>query len=123
MAETEVVIYQEKEGQVPLLDWLDDLPVKVQDKCIVLIERLAEIGHELRRPHCDFLEQGIYELRARHGNVNYRILYAFVGRNVVLLSHGFFKERKVPKKEIVRAIRNLNNYKKDPKTHTYSGQL
>ena len=73
MAETEVVIYQEKEGQVPLLDWLDDLPAKVQDKCIVLIERLAEIGHEFRRPHCDFLEQGIYELRARHGNVNYLV--------------------------------------------------
>ena len=102
---------------------MDDLPDKVQDKCIALIELLAETGHKLRRPHCDFLEQGIYELRARRGNVNYRILYAFVGRNVVLLSHGFFKERKVPKKEIYRAIRNLDNYKKDPKTHTYSGQL
>jgi len=55
MAKTEVVIYQEQEGQVPLLSWLDSLPSIVQDKCIALIEKLAEMGYELRRPHCDIL--------------------------------------------------------------------
>jgi len=123
MARTEVVIYQDKKGQVPLLDWLDNLPVKVQDKCVALVERLAQSGHELRRPHCDFLERGIYELRARYGNVNYRILYAFVGQNIVLLSHGLLKERKVPKKEIDKAVRNLSRYIQDREAHTYSGEL
>ena len=97
MAKTGIVIYQEKEGQVPLLDWLDNLPRKVQDKCVARVELLAEYGHRLKRPHCDYLENGIYELRARHGSVNYRVLYAFVGRNIVLLSHGCTKEKKVPK--------------------------
>ena len=123
MAKSEVVIYQEKQGHVPLLVWLDNLPAKVQDKCIALVERLAQTGHELRRPHCDFLERGIYELRARHGNVNYHILYAFVGQNIVLLSHGFLKERKVPKREIDRAMRNLSKYIQDRQAHTYSGEL
>jgi phage-related protein len=123
MAQTEVVIYQEKEGQVPLLEWLDGLHPKVQDKCIALIERLAEAGHELRRPHCDFLEQGIYELRARYANVHYRILYAFVGRNIVLLSHGCFKETRVPKAQIKKAIRNRHNYLQNSKAHTYMGEL
>jgi len=105
------------------LDWLDNLPAKVQDKCVALVERLAQTGHKLRRPYCDFLEQGIYELRARYGNVNYRILYAFVGKNIVLLSHGFLKERKVPKREIDRALRNLSKYIRDREAHTYSGEL
>lgn len=123
MAKTEVVIYQERDGQVPLLEWLDNLPSKAQDKCIALIERLAEAGHELRRPHCDFLEQGIYELRAGHANVHYRILYAFVGRNVVLLAYGCLKERRVPRTAINKAVGNLNNYLQNPKAHTYFGEL
>lgn len=123
MVTTEVLIYREQEGQVPLLDWLDSLPSKARYKCIALIEQLAESGHKLRRPHCDFLERGIYELRARHGNVHCRILYAFVGRNIVLLSHGCFKKRRVPKTEINRAIRNLDKYVQDSEAHTYAGEL
>ncbi len=123
MAKTEVVIYQEQEGQVPLLNWLDSLSSIAQDKCIALIEKLAEMGYELRRPHCDILRDGIYELRARHRNVNYRILYAFIGRNIVLLSHGFTKEKKVPNTEINRAIRNRDNYIQEPQAHTYIGEL
>jgi len=123
MAKTKVVIYQEQKGQVPLLSWLDSLPSIVQDKCIVLVERLAEMGYELRRPHCDILRDGIYELRARHRNVNYRILYAFIGQNIVLLSHGFTKEKKVPDKEINRAIRNRDSYIQNSEAHMYIGEL
>lgn len=123
MAKTEVVIYQEQEGQVPLLSWLDSLPSIAQDKCIVLVEKLAEMGYELRRPHCDILRDGIYELRARYRNVHYRILYAFIGQNIVLLSHGFTKEKKVPNTEINRAIRNRDNYIQDSEAHTYIGEL
>ena len=123
MLKTEVVIYQEQEGQVPLLDWLDGLPSKAQDKCIVKVELLEEYGHKLKRPYCDYLEDGIYELRARLGNVNYRILYAFVGQNIVLLSHGCTKEKRVPKIEISRAIRNRDKYVQDSKAHTYVGEL
>lgn len=123
MPRTCIVIFQEEVGKVPLLECLDGLSPKLQDKCIEKIERLAANGYDLRRPHCDILERGIYELRARQGNIRYRILYAFVGKNVVLLSHGCFKTKKVPKKEIRRAISNLEKYKQDPEAHTYEGEL
>lgn len=123
MPRTSIVIYQEKNGQVPLLMWLDGLPTKVQDKCIEKVERLEEKGYDLKRPHCDLLEQEIYELRARYQNVHYRILYTFVGRNIVLLSHGCTKEKRVPKRELNRAVRNRDNYAQDPKAHTYVGEL
>lgn len=71
MPRTKVVIYQEEDGRVPLIGWLDRLPSKVQDKCIVKVEMLEQQGHELRRPHCDFLQNGIYELRVSFSHVNY----------------------------------------------------
>jgi len=123
MPKIKVLIYQEKVWKVPLLEWLDGLSSKVRYKCIALVELLEEKGNELRRPYCDYLEQGIYELRVRRGNVHYRILYAFVGENIVLLSHGCTKEQEVPKREIDRAIRNRDIYRSDPKAHTFFGEL
>jgi len=118
MPKTEIRIYQEIDETVPLFDWLDGLSEKVQDKCVTKIERLAELGYELRRPDCDMLEGVIYELRAKHLNVNYRILYGFCGKNIVLLSHGCTKEARVPRVEIERARMNLRNYQRNPQAHT-----
>lgn len=123
MPKTSIVIYQEKDGSVPLIEWLDGIAQKAKDKCIVKIERLEQFGYELRRPDCDLLEEGIYELRAKLNRVNYRILYSFQGRNIVLLSHGCTKEKKVSKSQINRAIRSRNNYIQNPKAHTYFGEL
>ena len=123
MPKTTIRIYRESSGSVPLLEWLDEQPVKVQDKFVVLIELLAEKGYDLRRPSCDFLESGIYELRARYLNVQYRILYAFVGKNIVLLSHGCTKDAEVPKKEIEKAIENRRKYMSNPDVHTYEAEL
>jgi putative component of toxin-antitoxin plasmid stabilization module len=118
MPKTEVRIYREIDGKVPLLDWLDDLPDKARDKCVAVIMRLADFGNQLRRPDCDYLTDGIYELRARVGNINYRILYGFTDKQIVLLSHGCTKEKKVPVKEINKAIENLQKYRQNPKVHT-----
>jgi phage-related protein len=78
---------------VPVLKWLDRLPLKVQDKCRVRIERLRDLGHELRRPEADYLRDGIYELRVGFTGMNYRILYFFYGQIAAVLSHGLVKER------------------------------
>src|ERR1019366_4808136 len=53
-------------------------------------------GHELRRPIADILRDEIYELRPSHRGVQYRILYFFRDRDVVVLSHGIMKRQKVP---------------------------
>lgn len=87
MPQTQVVFFAADDGSVPLLEWMDGLQAKVQNKCIVRIERLAELGHELRRPEADLLRDGIYELRVRAGNVHYRILY-FFHEGQAVLSHG-----------------------------------
>jgi phage-related protein len=119
MPRTELITYKEKSGDVPLLRWLESLPDKVRYKWEARFESLEQFGFELRRPICDYLRDDIYELRLRNGTINYRVLYAFVGRNVVLLSHGFSKEGKVPDIEINRAIINRRNYLINPSIHTF----
>ena len=105
MAQTEVFFFREpKNDSVPLLEWLDEMPAKVKAKCTERIDRLGEMGNELRRPEADFLRDGIYELRASYRGVHYRMLYFFAGKAVVVVSHGLSKEREVPPREIDRAV-------------------
>ena len=113
-----VIFFVEDDGTCPLLVWLDELTTKVQDKCTVRIERLAELGHEMRRPEADFLRDGIYELRTSYQNVNYRMLY-FFHQQTVVVSHGITKEKEVPKREIEHAIRNKTLFERNPAKYTY----
>lgn len=103
MPPTELLVFREANGRIPLVDWLDSLPAKHRAKCLSYMRLLANSGHELRRPAADILGNGIYELRASYNSLNYRILYFFHGRDVVVLSHGITKTRTVPAAEIERA--------------------
>ena len=120
MPETKIKIYCEEDGEAPLITWLGNQSIKIQNKSIALIDLLAEKGNDLRRPLADILEQGVWELRPLTGKVNPRILYSFVGRQKVLLSHGLIKiGAKIPRKEITRAVKNRRRYLSNPSKHTY----
>jgi phage-related protein/DNA-binding XRE family transcriptional regulator len=118
MARTDVLIYQEKDGTCPLIDWLDGLQQKAREKCIVRIERLAEKGHELRRPDSDYLRDKIYELRVALHGIQYRILYFFT-ENQCVITHGFIKEgNEVPPREISLAVARKAKFEENPMKHT-----
>jgi phage-related protein len=119
---TEVFFYQDEDGGAPVVEWLKTLrreDRKAYAKCVARIRRLAEASHELRRPEADYLRDGLYELRARHGRVNYRILYFFHGQQVALLAHGLTKEGEIPPGDIERAKRRKDAFEHDPERHTY----
>ena len=119
MPKTEVMIFAEADGSSPFLQWLDRQPPKVQEKCIVFVERLEEYGHELHRPQADYLKDGIYELRVIRQGINYRILYFFY-KHQAIISHGFMKQtNKVPENEINTAIKNKTKFLANPEKHTY----
>lgn len=120
---TKVVFFRGDDGSVPLLEWLDELPRKARAKCIARLERLAELGHELRRPEADLLRDGIYELRVGFQGINYRMLYFFYGRTAAVVSHGLRKERVVPPKEINLAVKRKRQFESAPKAHTYEEDL
>lgn len=123
MPQSKVVFYQDEKGKAPVLDWLQDLlkrDRKGYANCIARIQQLADSGYELRRPAADFLWDGIYELRAKHVRVQYRILYFFHGRNIAILAHAITKEEsQVPVNKIERAIQRKALVEARPKIHTY----
>ena len=120
---TRVLFFQDDQRRAPVVEWLSQL--RRADRfafanCAAAIHRLAAAGHELRRPTADYLRDKIYELRAKHGRVNYRILYFFYGQEAAILAHALTKEDKVPNVDIDRAIRRRKLYEANPKKHTYS---
>ena len=125
MPRTHVAFYREADGEAPVVDWLRDLletNAKAWSNCRARIELLAQLGHELRRPAADYLRDGVYELRAKQGHVQYRLLYFFHGRQVAILAHSLTKEDKVPEAEIKRAIRRKKLFEANPKAHTYESE-
>lgn len=83
------------------------------------LERLRELGHELRRPEADFLRDGVYELRVSLRGVHHRVLYFFHGTVAAVVSHGVVKERVVPTREIGQAVERKKRFEANPAKHTY----
>lgn len=122
MPQTKVYFYKEDDGSIPALDWLVELRrrnERAAKKCIALVKLLKDFGNELRRPRADLLRDGVHELRTEVGNVNYRILYGFVGKDAAVLVCGLTKQKDVPSGEIDRAAFRIAKYKKNPAQHRY----
>ena len=123
---TSILFYQEKKGNAPVVKWLSELRSKNSQgfaNCVGRIRQLESMGHELRRPSADYLRDGIYELRAKHRNIQYRILYFFNGKNIAVLNHSIIKKSSaVPKKEIELAIKRKEKFEQNPEQHTYQGE-
>ena len=120
---TRIVLFRDADGSVPILEWLDEQIPKVRAKYLARLERLQELGHELRRPEADLLRDGIYELRVGMQGANYRMLYFFHGRNAVVVSHGLRKERVVPPSEIDLAIDRRRRFENSPNEHTHEEEV
>jgi len=120
LPEVQVIFFKRADDKVPMKDWLDGLEAKDRRKCLERIERLRNQGHELDRPFAAYLRDDIYELRVKHGKVNYRMLYFFHGRRAVVISHGLSKKaQKTPPKEIDRAMDRKAEFESEPTLHTF----
>jgi hypothetical protein len=100
------------------LNELEKKKPKAYQKVVQRILLLEQQGNELRRPLADALRDGIRELRAKVGTVNYRVLYFFCGQNIVCLSHGITKEGNVPVAEIETALKRKRLVERDLDRYT-----
>ncbi len=127
MPETKVVFYQESHNNAPVVEWLKTLRrenPKGFANCVARIRQLKESGHELRRPASDYLRDDIRELRAKHRNIQYRILYFFNGQNIAILAHAIIKKQSaVPKSDIEKAIQRKEKVEQDPANYIYTGTI
>jgi len=115
----QLAFYRDRQGRVPVLEWLDRLQVhdrRGYAKCLARLAMLRMTGFALRRPIADYLRDGVYELRARSGNEQLRILHCFYRSRAVLM-HALTKEDAVPDDDIERAVTRRNLLERDPDTH------
>jgi len=106
----EVLFYVKASGECPMDGFLDALPVKVRAKIAKWIELLEEEGPDLPRPYADVLQDKIRELRVKFGPVQYRLLYLFVAKKVIV-THGFVKRTdQIPKAEIEKALNVMEDF-------------
>lgn len=104
MMSCELIFYETRSGRAPALEFLRSQPKPVRAEGGWLLEQLQKYGNNLGRPVTDYLEDGIHELRWQIERNEYRLLFFFSGRQIIVVTHGFSKKtNRVPKAEIARA--------------------
>lgn len=112
-----VRFYQRENGEIPVYEFLNTLPPKLQAKAFSEIELLEKCGTALKEPYVKPLvgkeHQGLWELRVRFSSDHVRIFYILFSRDTFVLLHGFRKKsNKTPPKELERAMQYKIDYER-----------
>lgn len=106
----EIIFYQDKQGDSPTDEFLDKLQPKIRAKVEKWMDKLEEEGPNLPRPYADIVRGKIRELRVSFGSSEYRFLYFFFCKKIVI-THGFLKKTdKIPVGEIEIAERMMQDF-------------
>ena len=105
-----VAFYEDRKKECPAIEFLEDIQPKIAAKIAKWIEKLKQEGPNLPRPYADIVRGKIRELRVGFGSNEYRFLYFFFGKTIVI-THGFLKKtQRVPEDEIERAGRYMKDF-------------
>jgi len=107
-----IMFYRLKTGKSPVEAFLDSLTNKQFEKIAFVLDLIEQIDI-VPRKYFKKLKgtDGIWEVRAQHGNNIFRILGFFDGKDLVVLNHAFTKKsQKIPKKEITLAEKRKFDY-------------
>jgi phage-related protein len=97
----DVDFYDLADGTKPAEVFIEALPPKMMAKILRAIHMLRLNGSELREPYSKYLNDGIFEIRAKVGTDISRVLYFFMVGKKAILTHGFIKKtQKTPPSEI-----------------------
>ncbi|MDR0936464.1 MAG: type II toxin-antitoxin system RelE/ParE family toxin [Oscillospiraceae bacterium] len=110
----EIILFEKGNGDKPAEEFLNSLDKKMRTKMVKVIEKLADNGPKLGRPHSAYLRDGILELRAQSGSNITRVLYFFIEGKTVVLTHGFIKKtQEIPPNEIEKAKKYRDEYREN----------
>lgn len=109
--------YMKENGKIPVQDFLYSLNPKLRAKAFSDIELLKKLGSQLKEPYVKPIKgknnKGLYELRIKFSSDIARIFYFTYYNNKFVLLHGFIKKTmKTPEKEIDRARKYMEDYKR-----------
>ena len=114
----EIDFYEDNRGNSDVADFIKELREKSRtskearinfNKVVAYIDILEEMGTWIGEPFAKYLDGEIWELRP----LNNRILFAGYKNNTYVLLHHFLKKtNKTPQREIDRAKRELDDYRR-----------
>lgn len=106
----EVEFYKDRKERCFVIELLNELQTKVRAKVVKWMDKLEKEGPDLPRPYTDIVKGKIRELRVGFSSNEYRFLYFFFGKRIII-THGFLKKAdNIPKREIERAERIMQDF-------------
>lgn len=112
-----VVFYKKKNGEIPVLQYLQELNPKMKAKAFSEIDLLEKHGRNLREPYVKPIVgekyKGLFELRVKFSSNISRIFYFSFQQNTFVLLHGFTKKaNKTPVAELEKALKYKEDYER-----------
>jgi len=97
-------------GRNLIQDYIENLDNEIKDVIYSFLKRFQDDLMFRNPPYCKKVYKDIFEIRIKVKD-HYRILYAFLYKDCVILLHIFKKKtNKLPKKELELAIKRLKQY-------------
>lgn len=99
-----LIFWKSNTGNEPVREWLKGMAAEAR-KAVGDDLRYVQENWPLGKPHVDGFGDGLYEVRARHDKMNYRVLFCIEDDTMILL-HGFIKKTpKTPAADVALARR------------------
>lgn len=110
--------YHPDSDKAPVLEYLEDLPVKEKIKVTKYIEFLRQNKGVLDEPYTKHIRGKIRELRVDFGKNRHRVFFfTFIGKTIILL-HAFQKRSaKTPQTHIDQAMLNYSMVINNPRLY------
>ncbi len=118
-----IKLYEDEQGYSDVKTFIQSLKKRSEtskdarinfSKVVAYIDILEEMGTRVGEPVTKHLDGEIWELRP----ISNRILYAFYSEDTFVLLHHFKKKtQKTPHREIEKAKREIEDYRRRHKTH------
>ncbi len=106
-------VYSTENGRSEVDQFLRGLPVDAMAMCRAKMRALAEGEMELERPHVAFVEDGIWELRVRWHQSQYRFLFGLLGRHKYIMLVPWQKDQSaIPRSSIELAKRRHSEWQR-----------
>lgn len=109
----EIEFYSKENGEEPAKQFILGMPPKMQAKILKILDILEVNGPQTRLPYSEFLDDGIFEIRAKQGSNITRVLYFYYIGSKIILTNGFVKKsQKTPRSELELAKRYRQDYER-----------
>ena len=106
-----VEFYEMASGECPAKEFIKTQGAKMRAKIYRVMSLLKSEGINLRMPHSEHLDDGIFQLRAQVGSDITRVLYFFVIGRKIIVTNGFVKKtQETPPAEIELAKKYRADY-------------